>query len=70
MDKDLSKLLMVQNQVLTPQWEIIDTDTENINEDDYLSQVELPFVIKPCSCGSSVGVSMVRSNEKHGLTGT
>jgi len=62
MDKDLSKLLMRQNQILTPHWKIINSDFENT--DTLMNQLKLPYVIKPCSCGSSVGVSIVRSKEE------
>ncbi|MDR0287865.1 MAG: D-alanine--D-alanine ligase, partial [Clostridiales bacterium] len=59
MDKDLSKQLMVQNQILTPQWLIENTQSEN-----FIQTVEtlgFPCVIKPCSCGSSIGVSLVKN---------
>ena len=59
MDKDLAKQLMRQNKILTAEWEIIN----NIN--GHVCQIEFPVVIKPCSCGSSVGVSIVRNKEEY-----
>ena len=55
MDKDLSKILMEQNQILTPKWQIIEDDFES---------VDFPCVIKPCGCGSSVGVSIVQNKQE------
>lgn len=56
MDKDLSKKLMKENNVLTPPWKFI-----HLNESDDLSEVSYPCVVKPCSCGSSVGVTIVET---------
>jgi len=64
MDKDLAKIFMVQNQILTPQWEIIEL-TENKPENQYFTEIPFPCVIKPCSCGSSVGVSIVKNKEEY-----
>ncbi|MCL2814217.1 MAG: D-alanine--D-alanine ligase [Oscillospiraceae bacterium] len=59
MDKDLAKTLMVSNQILTPDWKITGEGTdENIG-------MEFPLVIKPCSCGSSVGVSIAENKEEY-----
>lgn len=57
MDKDLSKSIMVQHNILTPEWQIIDNDCR--------TSFDLPCVIKPCGCGSSVGVSIVRNKEDY-----
>ena len=62
MDKDLSKLHMIQNQILTPRWKIINGDFEDI--DKLMFQLKLPYVVKPCSCGSSVGITIVRSKDE------
>lgn len=62
MDKDLSKLLMVQNKILTPQWVIMENDYDNLS---HIQKVGYPCVIKPCSCGSSVGVSIIRNNNEY-----
>jgi len=57
MDKDLSKLLMVQNGIPTPEWALLK------NGFAYNGQIGFPCVVKPCSGGSSVGTSIVQ-NEK------
>lgn len=56
MDKDLSKKLMNENNVLTAPWKFIDLK-ENLD----LHEVSYPCVVKPCSCGSSVGVTIVET---------
>ena len=62
MDKDLAKKLMAQNNVLTPEWELID-----VGADDPVrpQTINFPCVIKPCSCGSSVGVSIAKNKEEY-----
>ena len=62
MDKDISKMLMIQNKILTPRWKIVKGDLEDT--DEFMSQLKLPYVVKPCSCGSSVGTSVVRSTDE------
>ncbi len=58
MDKDLTKQLLRRAGVPTADW--ITFSTEDV---DIVARVErelgYPCVVKPCSCGSSVGVSMV-----------
>jgi D-alanine-D-alanine ligase len=58
MDKDISKKLMVTNQIKTPDWKIY-----NIKQPDTcdFTDVTYPCVVKPCSCGSSVGVTIVET---------
>lgn len=56
MDKDLSKRLMLSNNVLTPKWKYLDL-YKDINLDD----TSFPCVVKPANCGSSVGVSIVET---------
>ena len=60
MDKDIAKLLLQAAGVPTPEWIVIDPRDPDVC-DTVLSRVGLPCVIKPCSCGSSVGVSIVES---------
>ena len=59
MDKDISKRLMVEAGVKTPRWVYVDTTHPNAKE--IAATVGLPCVIKPASCGSSVGVSIINS---------
>jgi D-alanine-D-alanine ligase len=53
MDKNLAKTLMVQHDILTPEWVMMGAG------------IEFPCVIKPCGCGSSCGVSIVRTEEEY-----
>lgn len=56
MNKDLSKQIMVNNGILTADWKFI-----NLNEPYSLDNVKFPCVVKPCGCGSSVGVAIVEN---------
>jgi D-alanine-D-alanine ligase len=57
MDKDLSKKLMVESNILTPEWKLLDLHTTNRCDD-----ISYPCVVKPCSCGSSIGVTMLENS--------
>ncbi len=59
MDKDLSKRLLRAAGVATPDWIVLYPATEPDVRERILREIGLPCVIKPCSCGSSVGVSIV-----------
>ena len=63
MDKDISKKILRSADIPTPDWLKLDThshfDIKNI-----IDSVGLPAVVKPCSCGSSVGVSIVDTEEE------
>ena len=62
MDKDLSKRLFRQEGINTPDW--LYFDVKNGKKEEILSRIGLPCVVKPCDCGSSVGVSMVDTEEE------
>ncbi len=62
MDKDISKRLMAEAGVKTPRW--IYVDTKHPNAKEIAATVGLPCVIKPASCGSSVGVSIINNVEQ------
>ena len=62
MDKHISKQLMVQNNILTPAWKLIDIESDNLLEE--IQTIGLPCVIKPCSCGSSVGVTLIKNMDQ------
>ncbi|MBQ7335820.1 MAG: D-alanine--D-alanine ligase [Clostridia bacterium] len=62
MDKDLSKRLLRDAGVPTPDW--VYFDVKNGSEEELIERIGLPCVVKPCSCGSSVGVSMVNTKEE------
>jgi len=56
MNKTISKQLFIRNNIDTPKGLAI--NKENIKDFAY-EQIKLPSVIKPCSGGSSIGVSIV-----------
>ncbi|ABX40474.1 D-alanine--D-alanine ligase family protein [Lachnoclostridium phytofermentans] len=62
MDKGLSKVIMQKHGIETPDYIVADLTEEQELEKTLM----LPCVIKPLSCGSSVGVSIVRSQEELG----
>ncbi len=62
MDKDLSKKLLCAEGILTPKWIYIKADSNAARKIE--SEIGIPCVIKPCSCGSSVGISIVDNREE------
>lgn len=65
MDKDLSKRLFRHSGVPTPDWIYLNENTVSI--ENVIDTVGLPCVVKPCGCGSSVGVSIVDTEEELSL---
>ena len=63
MDKDIAKKLMRAEGLVTPDWVRIDTK-DMPNTEDIVSVTGLPAVVKPCSCGSSVGVYIANTEEE------
>lgn len=59
MDKDLSKRMMKQDNILTADWQ-----TLSLNEDYDIEKIKTPCVIKPFSCGSSAGISIVNNRNE------
>ncbi|WP_313130549.1 D-alanine--D-alanine ligase family protein [Anaerocolumna sp.] len=59
MDKDLSKKIIRANNILTPDWKYI-----CLNKEYTLDDIKYPCVVKPCSCGSSVGVTIVENSNQ------
>lgn len=59
MDKDLSKRLLRAAGISTPDWIVLYPATQSNAKERILREIGLPCVVKPCSCGSSVGVSIV-----------
>jgi len=59
MDKAISKELMRFNGIPTPDCKIFDLEKDSMA--NLLDGIGLPCVIKPCSCGSSIGVSIVKN---------
>ena len=62
MDKDLSKKLLRDAGIPTPNW--VSVNATDADEDELIQKIGLPCVVKPASCGSSVGVSMVDTREE------
>lgn len=58
MDKILAKRIMTSYNILTPKW--IEIENQKL---DYKS-VSYPCVVKPSSCGSSIGISLVTNEEE------
>ncbi len=62
MDKDITKRVLTLSGIANAPWILFDAahdDTERV-----LREIGLPCVVKPCSCGSSVGVSIVETEEE------
>ena len=57
MDKDISKKMFVGAGVRTPEWLYFSAKDGNVAEIE--EKIGYPCVVKPCSCGSSVGISIV-----------
>ncbi len=60
MDKDLSKTIFCAAGVPTADWICVFSENAQKFED----KIKFPCVIKPCSCGSSVGVAMAETREQ------
>lgn len=58
MDKDISKQIMLAQGIKTAPWRLL--DLAGGDWEAGLDGIELPCVVKPCSCGSSVGVALIR----------
>lgn len=62
MDKDLTKKLLVQSQIGTAKWLLLDLSNYDSLQID--KEIGFPCVAKPCSNGSSIGVSIVYNEEQ------
>lgn len=60
MDKDLTKRLLIQSNIPTAPWIVVNASVTNTD----LQNIELPCVIKPCNNGSSIGVYMAYSHSE------
>lgn len=59
MDKDITKRMLTLAGIPNAPWVLCRTGEDDMRR--VLEAVGLPCVVKPCSCGSSVGVSMVET---------
>lgn len=57
MDKHLAKLLMRDANIPTPDWRLYEKGTNT-------EPFKIPCVVKPCGCGSSIGVSIVETDDQ------
>ena len=62
MDKDLTKKLLRYAGISTADW--ITFSSKSISEEKIIEDIGFPCVIKPCSAGSSIGVSIVENREE------
>jgi len=62
MHKDLSKRLMRDAGIPTPDWVYCKLPCSS--EDELIERLGSSLVVKPCDCGSSVGVSMVENAQE------
>lgn len=61
MDKELAKRLFRDAGIPTPEWVWFDTGRDSVEQ--LVQRIGLPCVVKPTDCGSSVGVSIVATEE-------
>ncbi|MDR0979536.1 MAG: D-alanine--D-alanine ligase [Lachnospiraceae bacterium] len=61
MDKNLTKIVLKSENIPTADWITINLSNEDVSIKE---KIKLPCVIKPCSNGSSVGVSIVKTKEE------
>ena len=64
MNKDIAKKLMRESGILTPDW--INFNAFGNENKIHLAaeKIGFPCIVKPCSCGSSVGVSIVNNENE------
>lgn len=62
MDKDLTKKLLQKEGLPTAQWLIFNKNS--MSTEYIVEKIGLPCVVKPCSAGSSIGVSIVHNIEE------
>ncbi len=62
MDKDISKKAAKLEGIPTPNWKLYSLDEYTV--DQIVTETSFPCVVKPLSCGSSVGITIPKSNEE------
>ncbi len=63
MNKDIAKKLMRENNILTPDWVNFNSFGNEEKVKEAIDKIGFPCIVKPCSCGSSVGVSIVQDED-------
>ena len=63
MDKDVAKRMLRSEGILTPDWLRINAK-QPPSAKELVDELGLPLVVKPCSCGSSVGVYIVNTQDE------
>ncbi|HBN83417.1 MAG TPA: D-alanine--D-alanine ligase [Clostridiales bacterium] len=61
MDKDIAKRLMCQSGIPTAEWIIF---KDSMSPQSIIDRIGLPCVVKPCSAGSSIGVSIATNMDQ------
>ena len=64
MNKDIAKRLMRESKILTPDWVNFNSFGNEEKIKKAIEKIGFPCIVKPCSCGSSVGVSIVENEEE------
>ncbi len=62
MDKDITKRVLTLSGIANAPWMLFDAAHDDASR--AIGEIGLPCVVKPCSCGSSVGVSIVETEEE------
>jgi len=65
MDKELSRLIFIKNNLKVPKYFLLQKDHEgNLNKKINNKKIKFPIVIKPINEGSSLGVSICKSKKQ------
>ena len=65
MDKELSRLIFIKNNLKVPKYFVLQRDHEgNINKKINSKKIKFPIVIKPINEGSSLGVSICKNKKQ------
>lgn len=62
MDKDISKKIATIEGISTAKWKTY--SLSEVNFDTIKRETKIPCVVKPLSCGSSIGISIVKTEEE------
>ena len=65
MDKELSRLIFIKNNIKVPKYFLLQRDHEkNLNKKIKSKKIKFPIVIKPINEGSSLGVSICKNKKQ------